>query len=290
MRLCLSCAATLNGAGWACPRCGLTPPVVDGVTILAPDFAKGNPTDAEYVHEELYAAEDRHFWFTSRSRLIAWAIERYFPDARSLFDAGCGTGGVLAALRTRLPRVHFAAGDALLAGLAFARRRLPEIAFVQIDLRRLPYDREFDLVGMFDVLEHLDEDEDALREMFRSTKPGGGLIVTVPQHQFLWSALDEYSHHRRRYSRQDLVEKISRAGYVIQRATSFMSVTLPLQFASRLRQQNVATLDPAAEMRLNPVINGALRAMCAVERAAIVSGVSFPVGGSLLVVARRPSL
>jgi SAM-dependent methyltransferase len=259
------------------------------VTILAPEIAQGNPADAEYGHEELHAAEDRHFWFTSRSRLIAWAIERYFPDVQSLFDAGCGTGGVLAALRARLPRVHFAAGDALLAGLAFARRRLPEIAFVQIDLRRLPYDREFDLIGMFDVLEHLDEDEQALREMFRSTRPGGGLIVTVPQHQFLWSALDEYSHHRRRYSRQELVDKISRAGYAIQRATSFMSVTLPLQFAARLRQQDVVTLDPAAEMRLKPAVNRVLRAMCSVERAAIALGVSFPAGGSLLLVARRPS-
>jgi SAM-dependent methyltransferase len=285
----MSCAATLNGAAWACHRCGHTPSIADGVTILAPELAHGNPVDAEYGYEQLHAAEGRHFWFTSRSRLIAWAIERYFPEAQSLFDAGCGTGGVLAALRTRLPRVHFAAGDALLAGLAFARRRLPDIAFVQIDLRRLPYDREFDLVGMFDVLEHLDEDEDALREMFRSTRPGGGLIVTVPQHQFLWSALDEYSHHRRRYSRQDLVQKISRAGYVIQRATSFMSVTLPLQLVSRLRQQDAARLDPAAEMRLNPAVNGVLRAMCSVERAAIAWGVSFPIGGSLLVIARRTS-
>ena len=289
MRLCVSCAATLNGAGWACPRCGLTPPVVDGVTVLAPELAQGNPVDAVYRYEALRAAERRHFWFNSRFRLIVWAIERYFPDVQSLFDAGCGTGGVLSALRLRLPRVRIVAGDAHLSGLAFARRQQPEIAFVQIDLRRLPYDREFDVVGLFDVLEHLDDDEQALRELFRSTRPGGGLIVTVPQHRFLWSALDEFSHHRRRYSRRELVEKISRAGYVVQRATSFMSVTLPLQLASRLLQQDAVTLDPVAELQLNPVVNGVLRAMCSVERSMIVSGCSLPVGGSLLAIARRAS-
>jgi SAM-dependent methyltransferase len=289
MRRCVGCAATLNGAGWACRSCGLTPPTVDGIAVLAPELAGGNPADATYLCETLHTAAGRHFWFTSRSRLIAWAIERYFPDVQSLFDAGCGTGDVVTALRTRLPRVHVVAGDALLSALAVARRQSPDVAFVQIDLRRLPYDREFDVGGMFDVLEHLDDDEQVLREMFRATRPGGGLIVTVPQHRFLWSALDDYSHHRRRYGRRELIGKISRAGYVVQRATSFMSVTLPLQVASRLRQQDVVTLDPAAEMRLNPAINGVLRALCRVERTMIASGLSLPIGGSLLVVARRPS-
>ena len=80
------------------------------------------------------------------------------------------------------------------------------------------------------------------------------MIVTVPQHQFLWSALDEYSHHRRRYGRQDLVDKIARAGYTVQRATSFMTLTLPAQVASRFRLQRIETLNPAAEMALNPIV------------------------------------
>jgi SAM-dependent methyltransferase len=287
MRLCLSCAVAFDSNSWTCPHCGFCPVVADGVPTFAPDIARGNQADATYAYDELHAAEGRHFWFISRSRLIAWAIRRYFPDARSLFDVGCGTGGVLTALRSALPRVRFAAADALLAGLAFARRQLPDVAFAQVDIRRLPYDREFDLIGVFDVLEHLDDDEHALREMYRSTNVGGGLIVTVPQHPFLWSALDEHSRHRRRYTRRDMLATIERAGYTVLRATSFMTLTLPAQLASRLRKQSLAALDPTAEMRLNPVVDRVLGAVCSAERAMIACGVSFPAGGSLLVIARR---
>jgi SAM-dependent methyltransferase len=270
-----------------CAACGFAPSIVEGVPVLAPDLARGNPTDADYGYQDLHTAEGSHFWFTNRSQLIAWAARRYFPDARSFFDVGCGTGGVLDRLHSSLPDLRLAGADALLSGLAFARRLLPDVAFAQVDIRTLPYDREFDVVGAFDVLEHLDDDEQALREMYRSTTIGGGLIVTVPQHQFLWSALDDYSHHRRRYARRQLIGAIERAGYVVQRATSFMTLTLPAQLASRLRKQNLATLNPAQEMKLNPVLNGVLGALCRVERAAIAMGASLPAGGSLLVVARR---
>ena len=182
MRRCASCEATLEADGWNCPACTFVPSIVEGVTVLAPDLARGNPQDAEYGYAELHAAERTHFWFTNRSQLIAWAARRYFPGATSFFDVGCGTGGVLDVLRSCLPGMRLAGADALLAGLAFARRQLPDVAFVQVDIRRLPYDRQFDVIGVFDVLEHLDDDEQALRELYRSTTVGGGLIVTVPQH------------------------------------------------------------------------------------------------------------
>ena len=277
----------MNGDGWNCPACAFVPAVVDGVPILAPELARGNPEDADYGYDELHAAEASHFWFMNRSQLIAWSARRYFPDATSFFDVGCGTGGVLHALRTSMPGVRLAGADALLSGLAYARQQLPGLALTQIDIRRLPYDREFDVVGAFDVLEHLDDDQHALEEIYRSTTIGGGLIVTVPQHPFLWSALDDYSHHRRRYTRPQMIDAIERAGYVVERATSFMTLTLPAQLISRLRKQSLATLNPAAEMRLNPVVNAILGAVCRVERTAIAAGVSLPIGGSLLVVARR---
>jgi SAM-dependent methyltransferase len=255
--------------------------------MLAPEIAAGNPTDADYDYDDLRAVEGHHFWFTNRAQLVAWAIEQYFPDAGSVLDLGCGTGGPLVTLQRLLPHVRFVAADALLSGLAFARARLPAVSFLQVDLRHLPYDREFDLIGSFDVLEHLDDDEQALQEMYRATAPGGGLVVTVPQHRFLWSALDQYSRHRRRYTRRDLVEKIERVGYSVQRATSFMTLTLPVQILSRLRLQDITALNPGAEMTVNPVVNSVLGAVCRVERAAIMSGLSLPVGGSLLVIAKR---
>src|SRR5437867_279279 len=115
MRRCVSCETTLDVAGWNCPRCHFVPAVVDGVPVLAPELARGNPTDANYGYDELHAAEDHHFWFTNRSQLISWATRRHFSGVTSLFDVGCGTGGVLAALRAAFPAVRFAGADALLA-------------------------------------------------------------------------------------------------------------------------------------------------------------------------------
>ena len=249
-------------------------------------MADANEADATYLHEELAVAEARHFWFEARHRLILAALHRYFPQARSFLDLGCGTGGVLAAIERARPDLGLVAADALLAGLGVAKRCVRRASFVQLDIRRLPYDGEFDVVGLFDVLEHLDDDDAVLREVRRATMPGGGAIITVPQHPALWSAVDEFSRHRRRYTRGELVDKVRRAGFVVERATSFMTFVLPALALSRMMRRNSPAFDPAAELRIGAAANTFLRALCRIEYATIALGGSWPVGGSLLVVAR----
>ena len=106
-----------------------------------------------------------------------------------------------------------------------------------MDARRIPFECEFDVVGAFDVLEHLVEDESALAQMFNAARPGGGLLVTVPQQRYLWSASDEYAMHQRRYSRAELRAKVESAGFQIERITSFNSLLLPLMILSRMQQK-----------------------------------------------------
>src|ERR1041384_3261119 len=112
--------------------------------------------DADYQHEALAAAEQRHFWFVSRARLLGWTIRRYFPEAKTILEVGCGRGGVTAELRRSLPASTVVAGA-------------------------------FDVACGFDVLEHLDDDGDALDALCRAVRPGGGVVLTVPQHPSLWS-------------------------------------------------------------------------------------------------------
>ena len=78
-----------------------------------------------------------------------------------------------------------------------------------MDARRIPYEAEFDVIGAFDVIEHIYEDAAVLQQMHRAVRPGGGIIVTVPQHRFLWSKQDEFSCHFRRYTRGELMSKVS---------------------------------------------------------------------------------
>jgi SAM-dependent methyltransferase len=214
-------------------------------------------------------------------------LRRYLPEARSLLEVGCGTGFVLAGLNRELPELELTGGELSRAGLATARRRLPDVRLYQMDARSIPFDREFDAVCAFDVLEHVNEDEAALRAMARAAVPDGGMILTVPQHPSLWSAVDEYSRHRRRYTRKELLGKLARVGMTVVRATSFVSLLLPAMAASRLRQKSVTAIDPLAEFRHPPRVDRTLERVMTLERSLIAHGVSLPIGGSLLVVARR---
>lgn len=286
MRLCPACAFAYAESGWRCRNCGLTPPTADGITLLAPEIARGDGSDATYEHEALAAAERVHFWFRARARLIAWSINRHFPQAANLLDVGCGSGGVLAELRSHCPQLRLTGAEVLLEALRYARRRMPEVELLQVDVRRLPFQQEFDVVCAFDVLEHLDDDEQMLREMARTVRPGGGLVVTVPQHPQLWSRVDDYSRHRRRYRRSELVGRVERAGFAVRRVTSFVTLMLPAMMLSRVRdRRQESPFDPRAELQIGSVTNAVATLLSDVERYAIRMGVSWPAGGSLLLVA-----
>jgi SAM-dependent methyltransferase len=257
--------------------------------MLAPQIARGDGSDATYALPALFDAESRHFWFTSRSALIAWAAARYFPRASSLLDVGCGSGGLLAALTIRKSAMTLTGADALIDGLRFARSRLPEVELMQLDARHLPFRDEFDLAGAFDVLEHLDDDESLLRQMHAAVRSGGGILVTVPQHPWLWSRSDDFSRHRRRYRRGEIEARVARAGFRVRRTTSFTTLMLPLMAASRvLDRSRRSPFDPEAELRVGSAVNAVGGTLSLIERLAIQSGVSLPIGGSRLVVAAKP--
>lgn len=260
----------------------------DGFAVFAPALADANDGfDARYF-DDLEALETAHFWFRARNRLIVAMLRRFFPRCERFFEIGCGTGFVLHGVRKAAPGVELWGSDIFYEAIAVARRRLPDARLMQVDARRIPFEREFDVIGAFDVLEHIEEDEDALREMQRAVRPGGGVLITVPQHQFLWSVVDEYSFHKRRYSRRELFDKLCRAGFRVLRMTSFVSSLLPLMWLSRRRQPRaVAAFDPRAELRIGRATNAVLETVMSVERGVILSGVSLPAGGSLLAVAQR---
>jgi SAM-dependent methyltransferase len=244
------------------------------------------PTEAFATLAEL---EPRSFWFRARNDLIAWALETYFPDAASFLEVGCGTGFVLLGLRRRFPALRLVGGEPEEEGLAVARERLPDVELRTLDARDLPFEGEFDAVGAFDVLEHIDEDVVALEQLRNAARPGGGVLLTVPQHPWLWSAADEFGGHRRRYRRGELIRKTEAAGLEVLRATSAVTLLLPLVALSRLRDRRIASedYDVRREFSAPPKVDAALERVLRLERGLIARGVSFPAGSSLLLVARR---
>ena len=155
-----------------------------------------------------------------------------------------------------------------------------------MDARRLPYREEFDLIGAFDVLEHVTEDTEVLAQMRAAVRPGGGILLTVPQHPGLWSRLDDEACHKRRYTRRELEGKVFAAGFRTFFATSFVSVLLPaMSVARRRKRRPSASADPLAELRINGLLGHTLGTLLAAERLCIQAGVRLPAGGSLLACA-----
>lgn len=236
---------------------------------------------------ELARLEQRHFWFSARAELIWWALQRHRPAASAMLEIGCGTGFVLAEMARRNPRLSLVGSELFAEGLVHARSRLgSRVALVRNDARRLPFRSAFDVVGAFDVIEHVEQDASVLEQASAALRPDGLLLITVPQHRWLWSKADAYAHHVRRYRARDLHSLVERAGFEILDSTSFVSLLLPALLAARLLP-HARRDDPLAELRLAAPLNSALGAVMSLERAAIRKGVRFSAGGSRLVAARK---
>jgi len=242
--------------------------------------------DADYRFDDLVGAEASHFWFHARRDLVTWALDRYFPGCQRLLEVGCGAGFVLETLARRALPI-LAACDASAEALSRARQRARRALLFRADVRRLPVRGGFDAIMALDVIEHVFEDRDALREMLAALRPGGGLLLTVPQHRWLWSAVDEFSHHCRRYDRKDLIAKAREAGFDLVRCTSFFLATLPFALASRRSRRDVP-FDPSAELRIPKALNLMFAGLLKPESWLVKAGVPLPAGSSLLLVARRP--
>lgn len=288
MRHCLACDAQYLEGQNDCPTCGNRPKIVEGFTAYAPDLAQeGGGFDASYF-PVLARLEASNFWFKARNELILWALARYCGDFRSYLEIGCGTGYVLSGVARRFPDAVLSASELFTAGLGFAAERVPSAAFMQMDARRIPFSEEFDVVGAFDVVEHIKEDEAVMEQAYKALKPGGHLLLTVPQHAWLWSPSDDYARHERRYSKAELHEKVRTAGFRLQRSSSFVSLLSPLMLISRLSsKKKQVEFDPIDEFRLTPWMDAAFYQAMALERRMISLGVNFPVGGSRLLVAQK---
>lgn len=288
MKRCMSCSALFAGESWRCPSCGHAPGIVAGFPALAPELAHGGAGFEPGAYAELARLESDNFWFRARNHLIIWALRRHVRHMRRFLEIGCGTGYVLSGVARAFPGITMTGSEVFSVGLPFAASRLDRAELLQMDARRMPYVEEFDVIGAFDVLEHIEEDDAVLSQMLQALRPGGTAIITVPQHPWLWSRQDEYAHHVRRYRVGELREKVQRAGFQVRYATSFVTLLLPAMLVSRmLRRRDGPGGDPLGELRLPAVIDRPFGWIMHLERMGMRLGIRFPVGGSLLLVAGK---
>ena len=286
MKTCVQCNCELKQNTWNCSKCGYKPQLENGRLVLSLQSQEiGFEAEA---FNRLVKVEENSFWFCARNKLINLAIKTYFSNIHNFLEVGCGTGFVLSGINRAFPKLDLYGSEALAYGLEFASNRVPKATLFQMDARKIPFKEEFEVIGAFDMLEHVLEDKVVLQQMYRAIKPGGGLILTVPQHKFLWSTVDELSHHFRRYSSQELKTKVESCGFKIIRMTSFVTLLLPLFFLSRLKFKLFKSKKiDMSEFNLNKCINLLLEKVLDLECLFIKLGISLPIGSSLLLVARK---
>jgi len=241
----------------------------------------------QHTYPIMRQVEGHHWWFVGRRRIIETMlhdIQAKLDTAHPrILDVGCGTGANL----EMLARFGEAEGvDVSLDALSFCRERgLNNVRHG--DAERLPYpDNSFDLVTAFDVIEHLDNDQMGLGEIFRVLKPGGRALLFVPAFMFLWGVQDDIGNHRRRYTLSELTQRVKATGFTIERATYanlifFMPILLGRLF---MRATGVR---PASENNINvSSLNGFLGRLFSTE-SSILKRMNLPFGVSAICIARR---
>lgn len=240
--------------------------------------------------------EDRHFWFRARNQVISAVVKQLtfdLPRGYRVLELGCGTGNVLRELDQLCTGGTVIGLDLFGEGLDYAASR-SDALLIQGDMRALPFGTPFDLIGMFDVLEHVSDDRRLLSGLRSLLADNGRLVLTVPAHPYLWSSFDEASHHCRRYAMPDLRACLIDSGYEVEYATLYMLSLFPLMWLRRhfktLSRQPCEDRQLAAvarDLAVVPVVNELLAWLLTSESWLIARRCHLPMGTSVLAVARH---
>jgi SAM-dependent methyltransferase len=236
-----------------------------------------------HVYDRMAEIADVHWWYVARRRILADLIRREVrPPARArILEIGCGTGHNLGMLG------EFGSVDGLEvddAAREIAARRLgkPVAAAPLPELKGIRRGT-YDLIAALDVIEHIDDDQAALAAIAGRLKPGGKLLITVPAHQWMWSAHDTANHHKRRYSKTTLKALIEGSPLKLDKLGYFNSLLFPLAVAVRGVGKLTGREDSDDTLPPRP-INALFEKLFELERYA-VGRLPLPPGLSLFAVA-----
>jgi len=235
------------------------------------------------VYQQMAELDDSHWWYRARRKILADLIRRKAqpPANAQILEIGCGTGHNLAMLG-EFGHIDGLELDDEARALSEKRLSRKVMSSPHPELVEVP-DRHYDLIGAFDVIEHIEDDGAALASIATKLKPGGKFVMAVPAHQWMWSAHDVVNHHKRRYSRRALKALIDDSPLRLEKIGYFNSLLFPLAVAqravSKMRDKE------NADVALPPApLNAALERIFGIERH-LVGRLPLPIGLSLFAVA-----
>ncbi|MBU4579748.1 class I SAM-dependent methyltransferase [Patescibacteria group bacterium] len=292
--ICPNCAKNLEFIKnkCLCSLCGAYYQINNGIISFVDNDCEKNNFD-DNLCKSLFKMEKKHFWHTGRKEII-WQILNFFTKEKinnlKMLDIGCGNGNIPHYLKTK--GINIEGADTSLSALNFCKKRV-DIPLYQIDPKKqtLPFLSEsYDIVGLFDVLEHVEKDQSLLSDVFRICKKEGKIIITVPANKYLWSYFDIISGHKRRYSKNDLIIKLEKAGFKIEKISFYMFFLLPFMFFRKLKfptnKNKNGQFDSLPEIKTIPIINDIFLLILKLEKKLLLR-FNLPFGSSIICIAKK---
>jgi len=239
-------------------------------------------------YAEMYKLESFYWWFVARRQLLESLVESIARDFEqpTILDVGCGTGINYSVLSKYGDTFGT---DASEEALAFSQSRGTR-TLARSHLESLPFaNSTFDIVTALDVLEHVDDDLKALDEILRVTAKRGVLVITVPAYGFLWSEHDEALHHRRRYAASELRNKLTNAGFEVERISYYITLLFfPILFMRFIQSVTKKSIQAKTSHIVLPGwLNSLLVGILGFERW-LLRWINLPFGVSIVCLARKP--
>jgi len=257
------------------------------IYVFSPEITKDHEDYNVAGLDILYAAEEKHFWFIARKQRIINVFKKYVQKHETVLEIGAGTGNVSRALQQA--GYDVSVGEMHLNGLRYAQSYGIKNCY-QFDLFEPPFSEHFDVIGMFDVLEHLQEDVLAMQCVQSMLKPNGRVVLTVPAHQWLWNRDDAIASHKRRYTLKQLKIIMEKAGFEVVHGRYFFVPILPLLLLRRILNADnkipVTKKERHQEININSLINRILQKISLLENK-FASWIPNLAGGSIILVARK---
>jgi len=282
MIICPQCQEEIsrNDNEYICKLCNIKYPIIDNVPYFK-NYVDAKEYDlAEYTVEidKIANAEKEHFWFKSRRNLILQIFNKFISKKDKVIEIGAGTGSISRMLSD--DGYDISIGEIHPNGIQYAlKNNNQKLSIYQFDIMQNPFMEHFDVVGLFDVLEHIEDDKLAIYNISKMLKRGGKIVLTVPAHMWLWCEEDEISNHFKRYELNSLKQLLKEEGFSIKYASNFFISIVPLLY---LRTKSKSS----ADIKINPIINFILSMVSNVENK-ILNSIVSKVGGSIIIVAEK---
>lgn len=236
----------------------------------------------------LYAVEEKHFWFLARkNKIINW-FKKYVKPHERILEIGAGTGNVALALQNQGFQVSVS--EMHKYGLHFAKSYGIQHCYC-FDLFDPPFVNHFDVVGMFDVLEHIQADVDAMKCVHKILKKNGKVILTVPAHSWLWSKDDVLAGHKQRYTLEKIEEVMKKSDFEVLDSQYFFISVIPLLLIRKLLNYDDGSYKPVCSEHTQPIpiyplINQILLKLALLENS-LARWLPNKVGGSIILVCQK---